>query len=74
MLYTHCTVTPSERTKELMEGTRYQTTLIALCLYGFFKELRPSEPYLTDYLIGPQYKNLTKEDVYNKVRPELGLT
>ena len=56
-----------------MEGARYRTTLIALCLYGFFKELRPSEPYLTDYLIGPQYKNLTKEDVYNKVRPGLGL-
>ena len=52
-----------------MEEQHYRITLTALCLYGFFKELRPSEPYLTDYLIGPQYKNLTQEDVYNKVYP-----
>ena len=49
-----------------MQEQHYRITLTALCLYGFFKELRPSEPYLTDYLIGPQYKNLTQEDVYNK--------
>ena len=52
-----------------MQEQHYRITLTALCLYGFFKELRPSEPYLTDYLIGPQYKNLTQEDVYNKVYP-----
>ena len=28
-----------------------KTTLI-LCSYGFFKEIRPSEPFLTEYLIG----------------------
>ena len=49
-----------------MQEQHYRMTITALCLYGFFKELRPSEPYLTDYLIGPQYKNLTQEDVYNK--------
>lgn len=52
-----------------MQEQHYRITLTALCLYGFFKELRPSEPYLTDYLIGTQYKNLTQEDVYNKVYP-----
>ena len=52
-----------------MQEQHYRITLTALCLYGFFKELRPSEPYLTDYLIGQQYKNLTQEDVYNKVYP-----
>ena len=47
----------------------YKITLSLLCFYGLFKELRPSEPYLTDYLVGEQYKNLTQEDVYNKVYP-----
>ena len=53
-----------------MEGdNRYIYTLSVLCLYGFFKEIRPSEPYLTDYLTGKQYKNLTTDDVYDKVYP-----
>ncbi len=50
-----------------MEG--YRITLLLLCCYGFFKELRPSEPYLTEYLIGNQWKNLTEDAVYNKVYP-----
>lgn len=37
-------------------------TSLLLCLYGFFKELRPSEPFLTNYLIGPQ-QNLTESEV-----------
>ncbi len=28
----------------------WQTTLL-LCAYGFFKEVRPSEPFLTEYLL-----------------------
>ena len=36
-----------------------------LCLYGFLKELRPSEPFLTEYLIGPQWVNITLEEVRN---------
>lgn len=33
-----------------------------LCLYGFFASLRPSEPFLTPYLLGPD-KNLTEREV-----------
>ena len=39
----------------------YFFTLLIVCTYGLFKEIRPSEPYLTDYLIGPQWKNLTTD-------------
>ena len=52
-----------------MEEKRYKFTLVLLCLYGFFKELRPSEPYLTEYLTNPEFKNLTEADVYDKVCP-----
>eukprot|EP00095_Tigriopus_kingsejongensis_P003036 maker-scaffold1070_size64748-snap-gene-0.13 protein:Tk03036 transcript:maker-scaffold1070_size64748-snap-gene-0.13-mRNA-1 annotation:"hypothetical protein DAPPUDRAFT_59074" len=44
-------------------------TLVILCLFGFFKELKPSEPYLTEYLTGEEFKNITKDDVYQKVYP-----
>ncbi len=27
-------------------------TILLLCTFGFFKEIKPSEPYLTLYLIG----------------------
>jgi hypothetical protein len=27
-------------------------TILLLCAFGFFKEIKPSEPYLTQYLIG----------------------
>ena len=41
-----------------------------LCLYGFLKELRPSEPFLTEYLINPEwYPNITLEQAYNDVYP-----
>ncbi|XP_061221196.1 thiamine transporter 2-like [Neopsephotus bourkii] len=42
-------------------------TLI-LCLYGFFSMLKPSEPFLTPYLTGPE-KNLTTDEVTNQVFP-----
>ena len=35
---------------------------LLLCLYGFFSNLRPSEPFLTHYLLGPD-KNLTETQV-----------
>uniref|UniRef100_A0A8D2Q831 Uncharacterized protein n=1 Tax=Varanus komodoensis TaxID=61221 RepID=A0A8D2Q831_VARKO len=34
-----------------------------LCVYGFFANLRPSEPFLTPYLLGPD-KNLTETQVF----------
>ncbi|XP_050014334.1 thiamine transporter 1 isoform X1 [Alexandromys fortis] len=39
-----------------------------LCAYGFFANLRPSEPFLTPYLLGPD-KNLTQREVFNEIYP-----
>lgn len=41
---------------------------IIVCTFGFFKELRPSEAYLTPYLTG-EWKNLTIEEVDNEIYP-----
>ncbi|XP_038673156.1 thiamine transporter 2 isoform X2 [Scyliorhinus canicula] len=47
-------------------GWRYPTLL--LCTFGFFSMMRPSEPFLTPYLVGPA-KNLTTEQVTNEIFP-----
>lgn len=39
-----------------------------ICAYGFFASLRPSEPFLTPYLLGPD-KNLTEREVFNEIYP-----
>ncbi|KAG9485603.1 hypothetical protein GDO78_008604 [Eleutherodactylus coqui] len=39
-----------------------------LCTNGFFANLRPSEPFLTPYLLGPD-KNLTERQVFNEIYP-----
>uniref|UniRef100_A0A669QVB9 Thiamine transporter 1 n=1 Tax=Phasianus colchicus TaxID=9054 RepID=A0A669QVB9_PHACC len=39
-----------------------------LCAYGFFCSVRPSEPFLTRYLLGPR-KNLTETQVFNEIYP-----
>ncbi|XP_030612026.1 thiamine transporter 1 [Archocentrus centrarchus] len=44
----------------------YPTLL--LCVYGFFTSLRPSEPFLTAFLMGPE-KNLTETQVVNEIYP-----
>lgn len=36
---------------------------LVLCLYGFFNMMKPSEPFLTPYLTGPD-KNLTIDEVW----------
>lgn len=41
---------------------------LLLCLFGFFRELRPSEPFVTEYLAG-DWKNLTTEQIYQDVYP-----
>ncbi|XP_021249049.1 thiamine transporter 2-like isoform X4 [Numida meleagris] len=41
---------------------------LVLCLYGFFYMMKPSEPFLTPYLTGPD-KNLTIDEVTNQVFP-----
>ncbi|CAN9498378.1 unnamed protein product [Ophioblennius macclurei] len=44
----------------------YPTAL--LCAYGFFSNLRPLEPFLTAFLLGPD-KNLTETEVVNEIYP-----
>ncbi|NWV26333.1 S19A3 protein, partial [Origma solitaria] len=39
-----------------------------LCLYGFLYMMKPSEPFLTPYLTGPD-KNLTIDEVTNQIFP-----
>ncbi len=39
---------------------------LLLCLFGLLKEMRPSEPFLTEYLVGP-WKNLTSEEVSENI-------
>lgn len=41
---------------------------LLLCLYGFFKEMKPSEPFLTPYLKAPPI-DLTEEQLDNEIYP-----
>uniref|UniRef100_A0A3Q2QMP6 Solute carrier family 19 member 2 n=1 Tax=Fundulus heteroclitus TaxID=8078 RepID=A0A3Q2QMP6_FUNHE len=49
-----------------MMSAVYPTLL--LCAYGFFSSMRPSEPFLTAYLMGAD-KNLTETQVVNEIYP-----
>ncbi|XP_053312853.1 thiamine transporter 1 [Spea bombifrons] len=51
-----------------MCGAGYVMPTFLLCAYGFFANLRPSEPFLTAFLLGPD-KNLTERQVYNEIYP-----
>ncbi|XP_068809781.1 thiamine transporter 2-like isoform X2 [Struthio camelus] len=53
--------------KEAISSSWIYPTLI-LCANGFFSTMRPSEPFLTPYLTGPD-KNLTIEEVTNQIFP-----
>lgn len=46
----------------------WQKATLLLCLYGFFKEMKPSEPFLTPYLKSPP-KNFTDKELENEVYP-----
>lgn len=51
---------PTQRTRRnSSRGWLYAT--IILCCYGFFKEFKASEPFLTPYLV--DFKNFTKNEV-----------
>lgn len=41
---------------------------LLLCIFGFLKELRPSEPFVYEFLIGP-WRNITDEQVNQEVYP-----
>lgn len=44
----------------------YQISLI-LCIFGFFRELRPSEPFAVEYFL--KYKNVTEEEIVRVMYP-----
>lgn len=35
---------------------------LLLCIFGFAKELRPSEPFITEFLAG-EWRNITTNEV-----------
>ncbi|KAM8705827.1 hypothetical protein ACLKA7_010167 [Drosophila subpalustris] len=39
-----------------------------LCVFGLVREIRPSEPYVTEYLLGP-WRNITEEQLTQEVYP-----
>ncbi|XP_050305717.1 thiamine transporter 1-like [Anthonomus grandis grandis] len=41
---------------------------LLLCIFGFLKELRPSEPFIYEFLIG-EWRNITDEEVNQQVYP-----
>ena len=44
-------------------------TCAILCLFGFLKDFKPSEPFLTQYLIEPKWANITLDQAYQDVYP-----
>lgn len=40
-----------------------------LSIFGFLKEIRPSEPFVYEFLIDKRWRNITSEDVTQKVYP-----
>nr|XP_009930458.1 PREDICTED: LOW QUALITY PROTEIN: thiamine transporter 1-like [Opisthocomus hoazin] len=50
------------------KGNTWTFPTLILCLYGFFCTMKPSEPFLTPYLTGPD-KNLTIDEVTNQILP-----
>ncbi|KAI8129812.1 Folate transporter 1 [Lucilia cuprina] len=39
-----------------------------LCVFGFVREIRPSEPFITEYLAGP-WRNITEDQLNRQVYP-----
>lgn len=39
-----------------------------LCTYGFFREFRPSEPFVSEFLSGP-WRDITAEQITQLVYP-----
>ncbi|XP_071993846.1 thiamine transporter 1 [Engystomops pustulosus] len=56
------------RTERLLPRGGWLLPTCVLCANGFFANLRPSEPFLTPYLLGPD-KNLTERQVFNEIYP-----
>ncbi|KAG5899300.1 hypothetical protein JTB14_029254 [Gonioctena quinquepunctata] len=42
---------------------------LLLCVFGFLKEIRPSEPFVFEFLIDKRWRNITEIEVTHKVYP-----
>lgn len=49
------------------KSRRWIYATLILCGYGFFKEFKPSEPFLTPYLTDNTTKNFTKDEVNSQI-------
>ncbi|XP_012278659.1 thiamine transporter 2-like [Orussus abietinus] len=52
----------------IFEDMGWKGISLILCTFGFFKEFRPSEPFITDYLTG-SWKNFTRSEVNQEIFP-----
>lgn len=41
---------------------------LLLCTFGLLREIRPSEPYISEFLLG-EWRNITEEVLYQDVYP-----
>lgn len=41
----------------------WQKISLMLCIFGFLKQLRPSDPFIVDFYLGP-WRNLTANEVF----------
>lgn len=51
-----------------MESRSWLVPTSTLCLYGFFKDMKPSESFLTPFL-NSSYKHLDEKDISDKIYP-----
>lgn len=49
-------------------GSKWITISLLLSVFGFLKEIRPSEPFIYEFLIG-HWRNITEEQVNQQVYP-----
>lgn len=47
---------------------QYLKISLVLCVFGFIKEIRPSEPFIFEFLSGP-WRNVTEDQVMQEVYP-----
>lgn len=50
-----------------MQG--YVKVSLILCFYGFLREMRPNEPFVTEFLSDPRWRDLNSTDLNRKVYP-----
>lgn len=41
----------------------YIKVSLVLCLFGFLREFRPSESFVTNFLTSPEWRNVTEEEL-----------